>query len=254
MKNFLLIFAISLVAAIASIAKEGMYVEYSLTSARFSGSVKSFSQDGNNRTETNFSGSSMPKSINMLLLTLAQTPGTVYTLDQDKKTYTASTVKPGTEPSENDYDVTIVGNETVNGYRCVHAIVRNTKSQSVTNLWLSKDIPDYRAYFEVKNKYLNSPNMFTALKAKDAEGFVIRMSIDERGNQVEMNLVKAEKRTLDASMFSLHGYTKTETFSPVGGPTSVDVQKLQNMTDEERKQYIEQLKQQYQNAAQGIKR
>ena len=90
-------------------------------------------------------------------------------------------------------------------------------------------------------KYVGSTKIYTALKAKGAEGFVVRMLAQgDRGDQIQMDLVKAGKQNIDESLFSLNGYTKGAGAGPgMGRPD------IQNMTPEQRKAYIEEMKKQH---------
>ena len=96
----------------------------------------------------------------------------------------------------------------------------------------------------MKNKYLGGAKFFNALKDKGVEGFVVRMLVKgNRGDQIQMDLVKAEKRNIDESLFSLSGYTKTAGYAPGSG--GMDREQIQKMTPEERQKYIEEMKGKY---------
>lgn len=62
---------------------------------------------------------------------------------------------------------------------------------------------------------------------------------------VQVDLITAEKRTNPSNLFSLSGYKKSE--GPAMPGMGVDMQKIQQMTPEEREKWIEQMKNQYSN-------
>ena len=66
---------------------------------------------------------------------------------------------------------------------------------------------------------------------------------------MQLDLVKAEKKSLDGSLFSTNGYTKSATNSVSGMPV-IDAQAIQKMTPEERQKYIEDMKAKYQQPKQ----
>jgi len=263
-KNLLMLIAIVLLA-INSFAKEGIYMEFKMTSKSFNGSIKSYSSGGDNLTESNmvgnYNGTSVSRDITSLKL---QTdPDNVYTLNEQDKTYSVTNVSRVPDRNEDaDYEITVLGKENVNHYNTTHVKLVNRKTQHEMEMWLTKDIPQYEHYTAVKNKYTGS-NLYRQLKDKGAEGLAVRITMnEERTGPTQLDLVKAEERNIDPSMFSLGGYTRSGPAAPAPMPAGVnvnvnptpagvnvnvniDAQKLQNMTPEEKQKYIEQLKQQY---------
>jgi hypothetical protein len=248
-KNLLLVIALVLFA-MNSYAKEGLYIEFKMTSKSVNGTSRTYSSDGDSRTESKMTASynGSDKPMVMTVLKLHNDPNAVYSLNETDKTYTVIDVsKVPNKDEQAEYEITVLGKERVNNYNCTHVKAVNKNTRHEMELWLSKDITQYERYASIKNKYIAS-NLYKQLREKGAEGFVVRLVMsEERMGQMEMNLVKAEERNIDASMFNLDGYTKNGNGTAPGRlPGNMDAQQLQNMTPEERQKYIDQMKQQYQ--------
>ena len=110
-------------------------------------------------------------------------------------------------------------------------------------MWTTKEIPDYAEIIKFKSRYTSNDDISTALRTKDAEGFPVRMIMHEKERNMQMDLVKAQKTTVDDKLFSLDGYTKSA--GPMGMPGGLDMSKLKDMTPEERQKVMEQMKKQY---------
>lgn len=248
--------AFTLVLALA-LQAQGFYIEMKMSAAGgkqgMSGLMKSYSQDGNNRSEMNLNLAGSASALgNIVMLTLKDKPETVYMLNETEKTYTEFSSTGVDEDMkdfpQNEYEVTLVGKEKVNNFNCTHVRVKRKGSTHETEMWTSTDLAGYAEFAKVKTKYTGKINMFKALEAKGAVGFPVRIKADEHGQAVQIDLVKAERRTNPASMFSLAGFTKSEGLGNVGG---VDVQemlkKIQNMSPAERELWMKKMQEQYQN-------
>ncbi|HWB62564.1 MAG TPA: DUF4412 domain-containing protein [Chitinophagales bacterium] len=256
MKRLFLTFICATIVS-ANLWAQGFYIEYRITSSSntMSGSMKTYAQDGNTRTEMAFSmsGPQAQQGINhnSVSLILKSTPDKIYTLDVDKKTYSEldiSKKEDFKDVNTDDYEITVVGKEKVNGYNATHVIVKSKKTGMTIDYWNSTEIPFYGEAENIKSKYTGHDNLIKAMKAKGAEGFPVRIKEGEKGMTMQVDLVKAEKRSNPDSLFSLSGYTLTSTHSVGGGAYNQQemMKKLQNMTPEERQKFIEQMKQQYQ--------
>lgn len=246
MKKFCLGIIALLLVSSSVLGKDGVYLEFKLTSSSVNGTSRSYSAGGDTRSEMTMNAGG---GFSVVTLMLGSTPHTVYMLNEKDKTYSEMTTNPSQEENSerDDYDVTVVGNERVNNFNSVHIKVKNKRTQKVTDMWMSKDIVGYASYTSVKSQYFSGAGFFNKLKEKGADGFVARMVVKgDRGETMQMDLVKAEKRDIAASMLSLDGYKKTAGHQMPGGYTVPDAQELQNMTPEQRQQYIKQMQQQYQ--------
>jgi hypothetical protein len=246
MRNIFLCVIAFLFASVNTFGKDGIYIEFKITSSSVNGISKSYSAGGDTRSEMTMNAGG---GISIVTLVLNSTPGTVYMLNDRDKTY--SEMGAGQSQGENndrdDYEIIVVGNERVNNYNCVHVKVKNKRTKNATDMWLSKDVANYASYTSVKNRYLGGSDFFNKLKEKGADGFVVRMLVNgDRGETMQMDLVKAEKRDVNASLLSLDGYRKSAGAQMPGGYTAPSVQDMQNMTPEQRQQYIQQMQQRYQ--------
>jgi Domain of unknown function (DUF4412) len=244
-----LFFAISIHFATA----QGFYLEYkmSVKGHEGSGSVsKTYYQDGNTLSEVTVNLGSFNKTVTTLLLKSA--PDKIYMLNTDQKTYDEADINKKEEMKDanpNDYQVAVLGKEKVNGYNCTHVKVLNLKDSMQTELWTTTEIPGYTDYMKVKTKYTGKDNLNKALEAKGAWGFPARIVATERMGAIQLDLVKATKQSNPASLFSLDGYTKntpnaSQSSSPPPNNQQELMQKIQNMTPEERQKYLQQLLQQ----------
>lgn len=234
---------------------QGFYIEFKITSgsAGGSGSIKSYSQDGNARSEAVITAPQLPNGIKITSLSLKAAPSVIYLLNDKDKTY--SEVKTSESEDykdfpQSEYEITVLGKETVNGYNTTHVSVKINGKQR-QEMWTTKDIAGYADFSKVRTKYTGQDNLYKALAAKGAEGMPVRVKMSERGQIVQLDLVKAEKRSNPASLFSLSGYAKSN--NPSGLPNiegMPDMQemmkKLQNMTPEEREEMMKKLKEMYQ--------
>ena len=248
MKKNLLIAILLVVSGISAKAREAVYVEYKVTAGPMSGTSSTYSSNGDSRTEMTMTGTNMPMPMNSVSLMLQSTPGKVFVLNEKDKTYNeVDASRSGEGNSDEEYEITVLGNEKIGSYNCVHVKVVYQKSHTTSNMWISKDVRGYNNYTTVKNKYMGGTKFFDALKAKGADGFVVRMVMATgRGGDMQMDLVKAEKKDVPNSLFSYEGYTKSA--GPAGRPGGMerpDVEKLKNMTPEERKKYIEEMRSKY---------
>lgn len=152
-------------------------------------------------------------------LTLKAEPSKIYLLNEKDKTYSeieSSNDDEWKDRAQAEYEITVVGKETVNGYNTTHVIIKINGKQR-EELWTTKDIAGYVDFSKVKSKYTGKENMYKALAAKGADGMTVRIKIEERGQGMQMELVKVEKRNNPAVLFSLSGYTKGNGFSGMPG-------------------------------------
>ena len=251
----LITFSLALFVATTLFA-QGFYIEFKITTggnkAVSSGTIKSYSQDGDTRSEVNMAMPQMPGgAIKITSLALKADPNKMYLLNEKDKTYseieTASQEDYKDLPQAN-YEVTVVGKETVNGYNTTHVTIKINGVQR-EEMWTTKDLAGYADFSKIKTKYTGKTNMYKALADKGADGMPVRIKVNERGQGIQMDLVKAEKRNNPSSLFSLSGYTKGSAFSGIPGAENMQemMQKMQNMTPQEREEIMKRIKEQYSN-------
>src|SRR5712691_11603219 len=107
-----------------------------------------------------------------------------------------------------------LGRETVAGYACEHLLL-TANDGGETEVWTSKELVDLAAFRESMRRNRQSAEvlgMMKALKEAGVEGFLAKMiSRDPKTGApaMTMELVKAEKRPVAASMFEIPaGYKK----------------------------------------------
>jgi hypothetical protein len=197
----------------------------------------------------------MPDMGNMIMLLLKDQPDKTYMLDEKNKTYFEAPKRQGREGRENqeeDYEVVVLGEEKVNGYKCTH-IKASRKSggpKSELEWWVSKEVAGYQEMKNFRTRQFDTQSMYKSMLAKGVEGFPVKMVMagrngQERGGMVmEMELVKAEQMDIPESRFSLDGYTRKEgsPFMPGG----MDPEKMKNMSPEERMKFFQEMQQKMQ--------
>ena len=235
---------------------QGFYTEYNMTAGEgVSGKIKTFSQSNNTRSEIHMTIPGMPGGgHSSATLMLASTPDKIYQINIAAKTYTEvakNSAREMNDAPQSDYVVTVLGKEKAGIYNCTHVKVKQTSNKQEQEMWVSTDLPGYADYAKIKTAYTGKDNLMKALTAKGAVGFPVRIKSLEKGSSVQMDLVKAEKKNIPSTTFSLAGYTKSAVPSGAGhgqpGNNEEMMKQMQNMTPEQREQMIKQMQQQYQN-------
>ncbi len=256
MKNLILIPVLAITTLLTN-AQNGAYFEYKISSAKgMNGTSKmKYSEYGTMSTITMSSPKMPGGGMTMTTLSKKDTPDVFYMLNDNSKTYTENKRNAGagtTHEDNNTYTVKKVGNETINGYKCVHATVTSDKG-STMEVWNTKDIPEYGKYAEAmnSNSKMGSSKREKALKDAGCEGFPVKMIQKEKNDEGEMTmeLQKMEKKTYSKSDFEIPaGYSKSggAGASPATGvPGMKSQEELMKMTPEERTKYIEEMKKMY---------
>jgi len=236
-------------STIVAIAQNGAQLEYTISSASgASGSIKAMFAAGNSRVEMQMIIPQMPGGgFTRTSILKSNKPSTSYTLDDKTKTYTTSEIsKTNNNASCDNCVLKIIGKEKIRNYNCTHATV--TKGAETNEFWTTKDIAEFETYVNSNsgNKYMGTNGDYDALKKNGAEGLVVKsITKDTRGGVFTMELTKFEKKELAASFFEIPSdYKPSNSASPAGAP-AIDINKLQNMTPEERQKYMEEMKKQY---------
>jgi hypothetical protein len=116
------------------------------------------------------------------------------------------------------YQVTRVGNETVQGYPCVHVKVKSTigsglfKSTNSMDMWTSTAVPGYGMYKALMTgRDAGTPQMMQALDNAGAAGFIVRLDAGDKNYTMSMVLILAQEKNLPASLFEIPaGYTDSK--------------------------------------------
>lgn len=129
----------------------------------------------------------------------------------------------------NSYQVTKVGNETVQGYSCVHSkmtvIAAGTKTGIVEDIWTSQNVPGYATMKKLISMQNVTPKMMQALEQAGAGGFFVRLTMQTKEMFMDMVLASADRKSFPDSMFQIpSGYTE-ETGANMFGNSMSPLQK-----------------------------
>jgi len=156
----------------------------------------------------------------------AKTPTVTYDLDAEKKTYTKNVLdtSEGGAGFKTEATAEKLGDETVQGFSCIHARVIEKKSMGqfyssvdTTDIWTSKDVPmqaDFQHWYDQMQK--KKGGLFPAdvngkLQQMGATGFYVRMRMRGKDSDLTMELAKAERRDLSDNLFKIPaGYTEVK--------------------------------------------
>lgn len=177
-----------------------------------------FTTNGEGRSESKFG---MLSNANNKIITLSRVsqPQYTITLYPDSKTYAldiidTSLINSGT--GNETYQVTKVGNETVNGFSCIHSkVVTNNNfgafsSSSTFDIWTSTEVPGTAVFQHLLKISSIQPKMMQALQQAGSNGSFVKMTAQNKDNSITMQLAKAGQKNMPASMFQVPaGYTQS---------------------------------------------
>jgi hypothetical protein len=142
-------------------------------------------------------------------------------LDMDAKTYRLHIIDTAALNRSDGmtYQVTKVGNETVNGYNCIHSKLTITLPGSKTtipqDIWTTTDVPGYSALQNMLSSQHVTPQMMKALEQAGCNGFFVKMSMHTTAYSLDMVLIKATRKTFPASDFEIPaGFTAQTNTNP----------------------------------------
>ena len=119
------------------------------------------------------------------------------------------------------YTVTKIGNETVQGYSCIHSklTVNSGKTAQITeDVWTSTSVPGYTQLEKMMTVQNVTPKMLQALEQAGCAGFFVKMTMQSKSISMSMLLVTADRKTFPASMFEIpSGYTQGSSMSMLLG-------------------------------------
>jgi hypothetical protein len=211
------------------------------------GTGKVFVSRAGSRTEMDMETARMP--IHMTTLMRFSTPDVMYLINDKAKTYSEVDTKKAREQAakmagdkdKEAYSVKVLGSEKVLGYSTKHVLLSRPSDKSEMEVWTTKDLLGL-SYESMKGLMRRGAqdegSMMKALKDARAEGFFVKMVTREKGKTeplTTMELTKAEKKSLPASMFEVPtGYAKQEEMMGAA---------MENLTPEQKKQMEEMMKQ-----------
>jgi len=212
-----MILLLLIVARPAFAAFEG-YIEMTMTMKEGSGIMKGQISSVGTRTEVEAKVPQMGElPVKMTMIMKFSNPDVVYMLNDAAKTYVEINVQNVGDAAKNrpdrEYTVKKLGKEKVASYVCEHLLLTAQDGRE-TEVWTTKDLVDlavFREYMQRNRQGADLQGIMKALKEAGAEGFIAKMiSHDKTGAPaVTLELVKAEKRAVAASLFEIPaGYKK----------------------------------------------
>lgn len=231
---------------ISAFAQSGYYMQYSVSGTdgkqmQMTGSMAMYLKGNNSRTEMNMNIPGMG-AMKQVYLCRQSTPNIVYMINDADKSFSEVTTMTNGGKSTTEV-VSVIGQEKIGSYNCTHVKVK--QEGKINDMWVSKDVTGY-ASMSVKNEFMKSDELNAALKAKNVEGFPVKFTSTDDGMTMTMVLTEVVAKTIGDDLFQIPaGYTKKANAMMMPGGQSVpDMQKLQNMTEEEREKYLEQMRKQ----------
>ncbi len=224
----------------SSIAQQGIYLEYRLSSSDNPnlGYMKAYALNGNSRSEMKFDIPALGKnSYPSIGLFYINKPNEINMLNPASKTYMVIPISPTNDNNTPPPVITVLGKETINGFNSTHLKV--VDNSMVQEWWVTSDIQQYEKFMQIKaSKQIGDDRYYKAMKAVGVTGMPCKIVSSQMGNKVTFELLKATETNLDPSLFVIPSdYTKTQSIIP--GMQNFDYSKMQNMTPEEIKKYME---------------
>ena len=200
----------------------GLHYEYAMTISGKKSTTKDsselyFTNGGEGRSEMKIP---MPgvRMNRMISIGRFNEPGYTIMLYPESKTYslniidTALMIKSG-----ETYQVTRIGNETIQGYPCVHSKIVSTtgsgrfKFSTTMDVWTSTAVPGYSLYKKMVSLQNVQIGMTRALENNGGNGVFVKMVVSGNDYSMEQLLIRAEEKTLSASLFIIPpGYAESK--------------------------------------------
>lgn len=172
-----------------------------------------FTGDGRGRGEMNLAGmiaAAAGYQLNakpVVVISRADMPNYSVTLDDEDKSYSLNIIDQALlDKAGEGYTAHVIGNESVNGYSCKHAVVKG--NQMVMDIWMSTGVPGYDVYKKAEAAAGSADGSFiSALKAAGIDGVPVK--IIEEKSSLSITLTKATYVGLSNSFFEIpSGYTQ----------------------------------------------
>ncbi|MEO8111559.1 MAG: DUF4412 domain-containing protein [Ginsengibacter sp.] len=216
--------AAAIKAYMAANGGSGTYYEYTVVSTtREHGTIQStsklyFTNNGEGRSEMNLAAMMGAKNgTPLIVIGKIIQPHYSVVIDNENKEYSLNIIDTSlTNMVHQKCQVTKIGNETVNGFNCIHAKLVSTtgsgmfKSTSTEDIWTSADVPGYATFKKATIQQNITPAMTKALNDAGCGGFFVKMTSVDKHYSMTMQLTKAEKETFPASLFKIpSGYKES---------------------------------------------
>jgi hypothetical protein len=191
----------------------------------------------------------MPTTFKTTMIQKLSEPDKLYTINDERRTYSVMDLEDirKSSPSDTTYTVKRTGSDRVAGLSCEKALVTSSKGYEI-EVCLTNDIAASSSWVIAMNRSSRAGNWMKAATDAGLKGFPIRMRHrfpQKPGEDITMELVSLEKKSVPGSMFAIPpGYRETSTstvnMSPEQEKQMQDA--LSRMTPEQRKAYEDAMK------------
>jgi hypothetical protein len=144
-------------------------------------------------------------------------PGYSIIIDDKSKTYSLNVIDTSLINGVNEtYNVTKIGNETVQGYNCIHSkLVMASKgmfkSSTTMEIWTSTAVPGYSNLRRMMSSQNITPGMIQALDHAGCGGYFVKIASGKKDYAMTMTIATAEAKTLPAALFFIpQGYAEAK--------------------------------------------
>jgi Domain of unknown function (DUF4412) len=153
----------------------------------------------------------------MIILGRAKSPGSSIILYPVSKTYALQRIDTSLLRGNANYQISKVGNETVQGYPCIHARMVSVygsgsfKVTTTTDLWTSTSVPGYSTYSKMLHLQPTQIGMMAALDKAGCMGYIVKMQTTSANHSMVSVLVKAEEGRFSPDLFRIpSGYAQSD--------------------------------------------
>jgi len=178
-----------------------------------------FTATGEGRKEMNLPAMMGVKGANpLVVLSHASQVSYSLILDASNKTYSLNVIDTSLiNSNEGNYQVTKIGNETVQGFNCVHSRLTSSsgsgmfRSSSTMDVWTSSNVPGYALLKRAMTMRNVTPKMMQALERAGCAGYFVKISTQGKDFSMNMELIEAGQKNFPPSLFRIPvGYTESE--------------------------------------------
>jgi hypothetical protein len=191
----------------------------------------------------------MPSTFKTTMIQKLSEPDKLYTINDERQTYSVMDLAEirKSSPSDTTYTVKRTGSDRVAGLSCDKALVTSSKGHEM-EVCLTNEIAASSSWVAAMDRNSRAGNWMKAANDAGLKGFPIRMRHrfpQKPGEDITMELVSLEKKSVPASMFAIPpGYRGTSAsavnMSPEQEKRMQDA--LSQMTPEQRKAYEDAMK------------
>ncbi|HEY1870794.1 MAG TPA: DUF4412 domain-containing protein [Chitinophagaceae bacterium] len=139
-------------------------------------------------------------------------------LYQESKTFSLIVIDTNLmSHSGENYQITKIGAESVQGYTCTHAKIISTgksirfSTSTTMDVWMSVGVPGSSLYMKMTNLQSSQASMMQALENAGCGGVMVKMEVEGKEYKLTELLVKANEEKLSADLFRIpRGYSESD--------------------------------------------